>query len=82
MEGLGWTFGGNWVDFGVIWEAFWGHFGDFFRVRWIFENVCFTKVKPYFLRSGMVLVRYFFVLCFWIDTLGVFVVESQGFVGP
>ena len=42
----------------------------------------FTIVKPYFLRSGRVLVRYFFVLCFWIDTFRVFVVDFLGFVGP
>ena len=44
--------------------------------------MCFSKVKPYFLRSGMVLVRYFFVLCYWIDTFRVFSVEFCGFVGP
>ena len=51
-------------------------------VSGIFENVCFTKVKPYFLRSGRVLVRDFFVLCFCIDTFTVFLMEFCGFVGP
>ena len=82
LEGLGWAFGGHRVDFEVIWGAFWGHFGDFFRVRWIFENVCFTIVKPYFLRSGRVLDRVFFVLCFWIDTFGVLFEVFWRFVGP
>ena len=57
-------FGGHRVDFEVIWGAFWRHFGDFFRVRWIFENVRFTIVKHYFFRFGRVLDRDFFVLWF------------------
>ena len=64
--GLGGIFGGHWVHFGVIWVALWGHFSGFFRVRWIFENICFTIIKQYFLRSGRVLDRDCFVLCFWI----------------
>ena len=52
------------LDLGPIFGAFGGHFGDFFRMRWIFENVCFTIVKLYFLRFGRVLDRDFFVLCF------------------
>ena len=52
------------VDLGAIWAAFWGHFGDFFRLRGIFENVCFTNVKPCFLRFGRVPDRDFFVLFF------------------
>ena len=52
-----------WV-IGSIWGPFGSDFGDFLRMRWIFENVCFTIVKPYFLRSGKVLDRDFFVLCF------------------
>ena len=67
---------------GAIWYPFWGHFRHFLGIGWIFENVCFTKVKPYFLRSGRVLVRDFFVLCFCIDTFRVFLMEFCGFVGP
>ena len=68
FRGLGGSFGGHWVDLGAIWGAFWCNFRDFFRIRWIFKNVCFIIVKPYFLRSGRVLDRDFFVLCFWIYT--------------
>ena len=63
-------------------RAFGSHLGDFFRVRWIFENVCFTKVKPYFLRSGRVLDRLFFILCFWIDAFGVLFAVFWRCVGP
>ena len=80
--GLGGAFGGSGVDLGAIWRAFGGHFCDFFRVRWIFEHNGFTIVKQYFLRSGRVLDRGFSVLCFWIDTVRVFLVEFWGFVGP
>ena len=66
---------------GVIWYPFLSHFRHFLGIGWIFENVCFTEVKPYFLRSGRVLVRDFFVLCFCIDTFRVFSVEFCGFVG-
>ena len=63
LGGLQGSFGGHWVDLGAIWEAFRCHFGDFFRLRCIFENVRFTIVKPYFLRSGRVLDHDFFMLC-------------------
>ena len=65
--GLGGTLGGHWVDFGAIRGAFWCHIDDFFRIRWIFKNVCFTIVKQYLLRSGRVLVGDIVALCFWID---------------
>ena len=52
------SFGGH---FGVIWGAFWGHLCDFFRTTRIFQNVCFTIVKQYFLRSGRVLIGDFFM---------------------
>ena len=68
LECLWGPFGGHWVDFGGIWGAFWDRFGDFFRAGWVFENVCFIIVKPYFLRFGRILDRDFFVLCFWIYT--------------
>ena len=80
--GLGGASGGPWVDFGAIGGAFGGHFGAFLGVRWIFENVCFTIVKPYFLRSGRVLDRDFFVLCFLIDTFRELFVVFWRFVGP
>ena len=63
--------GGSGVDFGAIWGAFGGHFYHFFGVRGTFENVCFSIVKPYFLRFGRVWDGVFFVLCFWINTFGV-----------
>ena len=64
--------GGSGVDFGAIWGAFGDHFCHFFGVRGIFENVCFSIVKLYFLRFGRVLDRVFFVLCLWIDTFEIF----------
>ena len=42
-------------DLGSIRGAFWGHFGDFFRIRGIFKNISFTEVNRYFLRFGRVL---------------------------
>ena len=66
------VFGGPGIAFEAIWGAFGNHFGDFFGVKVIFESVCFTIVKPYFLRYGRVLDRDFFVLCFWIYTFTVF----------
>ena len=80
--GAGEVFGGSGVDFGAIWGAFGGHFGHFFGVRGIFENVCFSIVKQYFLRFGRVLDGVFFVLCFWINTFGVLLVVFWVFVGP
>ena len=80
--GLGGYPGGRWVDFGAIWGAFWGHFGHFFRVRWIFENNGFTIVKQYFLRSGRVLDRDFFLLCFWIYTFTVFCPKFEDLLAP
>ena len=71
-----------WGSIVPIWEPFGSHVCDFLGIRWIFEKVCFTIVKPFFLRSGRVLVRYFSVLCVWIDTLGAFVVDILGVVGP
>ena len=65
------TFVGHWIDFAGIWGAFESHFGDFFRIRFIIENVCFSLVKLHFLRFGRVLDRVFFVLCFWINTFGI-----------
>ena len=73
------------VDLGAIWVAFWGHFGDFFRIRGIFKNISFTKVKRYFLRFGRVPDRDFFVLCFWIYAFTVLWIKfwgSVGFQGP
>ena len=67
---------------GALWGSFGGHFSDFLGVSGISKNVCFTAVKPYFLRFGRVMVRDFFVLCFCIDTFRVFLVEFGGFVGP
>ena len=64
LQGSSGAFG---VDLGRIWEAFANfgcHFGDFSRIRFIFENVCFIIVKAYFLRSGRVLDHDSFVLCF------------------
>ena len=60
---------------GSILEPFGEHLGvvfiTFLGVRGTFENVCFTIVKPYFLRFGRVWDGVFFVLCFWINTFGV-----------
>ena len=61
LEALEGPLGAIGVDLGAIWAAFWGHFGDFFRIRGIFKNISFTKVKRYFLRFGRVLDRDFFV---------------------
>ena len=79
--GLGGAFGGHWVRFGAIWVAFRGHFSGFFSVRWIFETMCFSIVKHYFLRSGRVLAGDFFLLCFWISTFVVFLLDLLRFVG-
>ena len=79
--GLGGASGSPWVDFGGIWGVFGSHFAAFLGVRWIFENVCFSIVKPYFLRFGRVLDRDFFVLCFLIDTFWVLFVVFWRFVG-
>ena len=57
-------FGADGVDFGAIRGAFWNHFGDFFRLRGIFKNACFTVVKRCFLRFRRVLDHDLFVLCF------------------
>ena len=67
----GGPFGGHWVVLGGHLGSFGSHFGDFLEVSGISKNVCFTIVKPYFLRSGRVLDRVFFVSCFWIDTFSV-----------
>ena len=61
MEG---SFGARRVLFGSILETFGCHFGDFWEVRWMFENVRFTVVKHYFRRFGRVLIHNFFVLFF------------------
>ena len=58
------SFGARRVLFGSILETFGCHFGDFWEVRWMFENVCFTKVKHYFWRFGRVLIHDFFMLFF------------------
>ena len=73
--GLGGASGSPWVDFGGIWGAFGGHFCDFLGIRLISQNVCFTIVKPYFLRFGRVLVHDLFVLCFSVDTFKVLFVD-------
>ena len=75
MGGVGWTFAGPWVDFGAIWRAFGSHFGDFLGIRLISENVCFSIVKPYFLRFGRVLVHDLSVLRFSVDIFRVCLVE-------
>ena len=67
-----------WVHLEVILSSFWWLWGR----TWIFENVCFSIVKPCFLRSGRVLDRVFFVLCFWINTFGIPFVVFWIFVGP
>ena len=82
LGGPGGSFGGPWVDLGAIGGAFLGHFDDFFGIGWIFENLCFTIVKPCFLRSGRVLDRDFFVLRFWICAFRCFLIEFGRFVGP
>ena len=72
--GLGGSSGGHGVDFGAIWGAVGIHFGDFFKIRWIFKNVCLTTLKQYYLRSGRALDRDFFVSCFWIYTFRIFLI--------
>jgi len=71
----GGPFGGHWVVLGGHLGSFGSHFGDFLEVSGISKNVCFTIVKPYFLRFRRVLVRDFFVLCFCIDTFRVFFMQ-------
>ena len=70
------------VDFGANLEAFGGHFGYFLGLSGVFENVCFTIVKQYFLRFGRVLDRDFFVSCFLINTFRALFVVFWRFVGP
>ena len=50
-------------------------------MRLISENVCFTVVKHYFLRSGRVQIRDFFMSCFRSKIVGTFLVKFFGFVG-
>ena len=50
-------------------------------VSGIFENVCFTIVKPLFLRFGRVPIRDFFVLRFYSNIFSVFLGKLCGFVG-
>ena len=69
------------VHLGAIWESFGSHFYDFLEIGWISENVCFTIVKPYFLRSGRVWDRDFFVLRFRSHIFDVFLAKLCGFVG-
>ena len=42
---LEWSLSARMVHFGSILRSFGSHFGDFLRIRWISENVCFTIVK-------------------------------------
>ena len=51
--------GAHMVPWEVIWWSFGGHFGDFFRIRVILENVCFTFVKLCFLKFGRFFIRDF-----------------------
>ena len=62
--GLGGPFGAIGVDLVAIWGAFWYHFGDFLGSGGSLKNICFIKIRRYFLRFGKVLDRDFFVLCF------------------
>ena len=39
------SFGARMVHFGSILRSFGRHFCDFWGIRWISENVCFTTVK-------------------------------------
>ena len=39
------SFGARMAHFGSILRSFGSHFCDFFGIRWISENVCFTIVK-------------------------------------
>ena len=68
-------FGGRPV---MVWVSFLWLFGS----KWDLWNVCFTIVKPYFLRSGEVLVPDLFTLCFCIVTFTLFSSELCGFVDP
>ena len=52
------------ANFRLILETFGCHLGDFFGIRSMSENVCFTIVKQYFGRFGRVLIPDFFVLFF------------------
>ena len=82
LGGPGESFGCPWVDLGAIRGAFLCHFGFFFRIGWIFENMCFITVKQYFFRSGRVQIRDFFVLRFLIysNIFNVFLSKFCGFV--
>ena len=42
---LEWSLSARMAHFGSILRSFGSHFGDFLRIRWISENVCFTAVK-------------------------------------
>ena len=82
FQSAGEVFWRPWSALGVVRWWFGSHFCDFLEVSGISENVCFTVVKPYFLRSGGVLVPDFFTLCFCIATFTLFSSELCGFVDP
>ena len=79
---LEWSFGARRVHFGAIWGSFGSHFGDFLRIRWISENVCFTLIKHQFWRFGRVLIPDFFLLFFLSVSFEHSSVTFVDFVGP
>ena len=58
------SFGARIAHFESILRSFGSHFYDFLGIRWISENVCFSKVKQQLLRFGRVPNRVFFVFFF------------------
>ena len=82
FSGAGAVFWRAWNALGVVWSWFGPHFCNFLEVLGISENVCFTIVKPYFLRCGGVWVPDFWTLCFCIATFTMFFAKSCGFVDP
>ena len=81
LGGLGGDFGCNCVDFDAIWGAFGTHFGDFCRIRWILENVCFIIVKPCFSGLRKVLGRDFSMLFCESVFLAYFLLTLADFLG-
>ena len=72
------SFGARRVLFGSILETFECHFGDFWEVRWMFENVRFTMVNTPFGGSG----GFWFMTfscCFFVSISWAFFIDFYGF---
>ena len=77
---LSWSFGAPMIYFGPLLRSFGIHFGISLWIRWIPENSCFTIAKHYFLRSGRVPSRVFFLFFFRPIISSSFVFKFCGFV--